>query len=85
MLVPELDPFWVVAYWVVMGAAVFVSVWALAVLVGDYVQSRHADVDRSSAVRVARPRVDPATHADAPLAPLPRLRPHDPRFHHRVN
>jgi hypothetical protein len=80
-MVPELDPVWVVAFWTVLGVALGVSVWAAAVLVSDFRQSRHADVDSPAAVRVARPRVDPATDAAAPLAPVYRLRPRDARLH----
>jgi hypothetical protein len=76
-MVPELDPLWLIAYWVVMGAAVFVSIWAAVVLISDYVQSRHADLAPPDAMRVARSRLDSATHQRAPLAPLPRLRPRD--------
>ena len=85
MIVPELDPVWVIAYWTVMSVAVAVSIWAGIVRMSDFRASRHADVDHSSALRVARPRVDPPAHPHAPLAAVPRLRPRDPRFHDPVN
>jgi hypothetical protein len=79
-MVPELDPVWVIAYWAVVAVALGVSGWAFVVLVIDFVQSRHADVDPPAPVRVARPRVDPATHRPPPLAAVPRVRPRDARL-----
>lgn len=84
-MVPELDPVWVIAYWAVVGVALGVSGWAFVVLAIDFRQSRHADVDPPAPVRVARPRVDPATHAAAPLATVHRLRPRDARLHDPVS
>jgi hypothetical protein len=84
MLVPELDPVWAIAYWAVVSVALAVTVWALIVVVSDWRELRHADLDPAPRVRVARPRVDVATHAYAPLAAVPRLRPRDARLHDRV-
>jgi hypothetical protein len=77
MIAPELDPTWVVAYWTVVAVALAVSVWAIVVVVTDFVHMRHADVDPAPPVRVARPRVDPAAHQTSPLAAVPRVRPRD--------
>jgi hypothetical protein len=83
-MIPDVDLAWSIAFWIVLSAAVLVSAWAAVVLVIDFRASRHA-IDPPAPVRVSRPPVDLAAKQAPPLVPLPRLRPHDPRFHHRVN
>jgi len=51
-MVPELDLFWRIAYWLVMGIAVLVSGLAAIVLVIDRIRDARADPEpRRSAIR----------------------------------
>jgi hypothetical protein len=80
MIAPEPDPLWVIAFWLVVGISLTVTIYAAIVVAIDFVQSADdADVDPPAPVRVARPRVDPAAHQTSPLAAVPRLRPRDAR------
>jgi len=50
-MVPELDPIWFVAYWLVLAVPIVLMAFAAAVLVLDYVRERREPEPRRSAIR----------------------------------
>lgn len=50
-MLPDVGPIWIVAYWLVVGAALVVSVLAAIVLVLDYRDARAVEEPRRSAIR----------------------------------
>jgi heme exporter protein D len=50
-MVPDLDPVWATAFWVVMGLAVGVSITAIWILVVEYLAERRADPPTRSVIR----------------------------------
>jgi len=50
-MVPELDPIWFVAYWLVLAVPIVLMAFAAAVLVLDYVRERRDPEPRRSAIR----------------------------------
>ena len=78
-MVPELDPFWVIAYWVVRSLAIAVSVWARNVVVSDWRETRHSALVPAAELLVSRSRLDAPAHTVPPVAALRAVRPRDAR------
>lgn len=73
----EIDPFWITAFWIVIGLSVAITVYGTVVLAWDYFHENDPLVDQrvagSDPLRLARPRVGPARRAAPPLSGLPEL------------
>lgn len=75
MPIPDPDLRWVVAFWLVIGVSLIVTLWAAVVLVSDLLRGgfSHADVDPPVVVRQPRPRLA-ASHRSADANGVSRVR-----------
>lgn len=64
MLALDLDPVWVLAYWLVMGVAIVVSGLAILVILADWVRERRRVDPRRSEIRSRLQHLDQGESGD---------------------